>query len=88
MTQPPDYNTATTQRAQELGTLISLAETVGGAGDLLDMLGAVRLVELQAGNARRAIVTEARAAGHTWQELGDALGVSRQAAQERFGGTR
>ncbi|GLY43914.1 hypothetical protein Amsp01_099370 [Amycolatopsis sp. NBRC 101858] len=33
----------------------------------------------------RDAVDEARAAGHTWQELGDLLGTSRQAAFQRFG---
>ena len=35
--------------------------------------------------ALRLSVDQARAAGHTWQELGDVLGVSRQAAFQRFG---
>lgn len=34
----------------------------------------------------RAAVCRARDEGATWQELGDALGISRQAAQQRFGG--
>ncbi len=33
----------------------------------------------------RGAVDAARAAGHTWQELGDLLGTSRQAAFQRFG---
>jgi hypothetical protein len=32
----------------------------------------------------RATVAAARAAGVSWRGIGDALGVSRQAAQERF----
>jgi Protein of unknown function (DUF3887) len=35
--------------------------------------------------ALRDTVDAARAAGHTWQELGDLLGTSRQAAFQRFG---
>jgi hypothetical protein len=35
--------------------------------------------------ALRDTVEAARAAGHTWQELGDLLGTSRQAAFQRFG---
>ena len=38
-----------------------------------------------AGAALRLSVELARAAGRTWQELGDVLGVSRQAAFQRFG---
>ena len=33
----------------------------------------------------RDTVDEARVAGHTWQEIGDLLGTSRQAAFQRFG---
>ncbi|MEV6646356.1 DUF3887 domain-containing protein [Amycolatopsis sp. NPDC051371] len=33
----------------------------------------------------RDAVDAARAAGHTWQEIGDLLGTSRQAAFQRFG---
>ena len=79
------YNEATAARAAALDTLIELTGNVGStSGDLLDMLGRIRLVELAADQARRAIVAEARADGSTWQEIGDALGTSRQAAQERF----
>lgn len=35
--------------------------------------------------ALRVSVERARSAGHTWQEIGDLLGVSRQAAFQRFG---
>lgn len=34
----------------------------------------------------RASVQRARDEGATWQEIGDALGITRQAAQQRFGG--
>jgi hypothetical protein len=36
-------------------------------------------------DALRAAVERARAAGRTWQEIGDLLGTSRQAAFQRFG---
>ena len=35
--------------------------------------------------ALQQCVDRARSAGHTWQEIGDALGTSRQAAFQRFG---
>ncbi|MGH3624269.1 MAG: hypothetical protein ACRDQ5_21195, partial [Sciscionella sp.] len=35
--------------------------------------------------AMRAAVEDAREAGHTWQEIGNVLGTSRQAAFQRFG---
>lgn len=80
-----DYNTTTVARAGALDVLIGCAEGIVNSGDILDMIGAVRLVELAAAQARRAIVAEARAEGRTWEEIGDALGTSRQAAHERFG---
>jgi hypothetical protein len=85
MTKTPDFNTATLNRASSLDALIGFAESIGSRDDLLDMLGSVRLVELAAAQARSAIVNEARASGYTWEEIGDALGTSRQAAQQRFG---
>jgi hypothetical protein len=51
-------------------------------------LAAIRLArELRslADGALRVTVDRARAAGNTWQEIGDALGTTRQAAFQRFG---
>ncbi len=51
-------------------------------------LDAVRLASRMAATAAAALrlsVERARDAGRTWQELGDVLGVSRQAAFQRFG---
>lgn len=79
------FNDTTIARAQALETLIAASEGVARAEDYGDMIGAVRFVELAADQARRAVVAEARAAGTTWQEIGDALGVTRQAAEARFG---
>ncbi len=33
----------------------------------------------------QTFVSDARNAGHTWQEIGELLAISRQAAQQRFG---
>jgi DNA invertase Pin-like site-specific DNA recombinase len=40
---------------------------------------------VDAENKLRQVVEEARAAGATWADIGDALGVSRQAVYKRFG---
>lgn len=53
-------------------------------GDLANALGAIRLVELAAAQARRATVEKMRSQGASWEKIGDALGISRQAAHERF----
>ena len=82
-----DFNSATVARSAALGQLADFAQTVGAADTLMDMLGRLRLVELFADQARRAIATEARASGFTWSEIGDACGLTKQGAQQRFGGS-
>lgn len=80
------------------GRLAGLARSLGAAGDQESSTGAgspaapgLRAVRIAtelaatAAVALRLAVEDARAAGRTWQELGDVLGVSRQAAFQRFG---
>ncbi len=40
---------------------------------------------LEAQESLRAAVDRARAGGHTWQEIGEVVGTTRQAAFQRFG---
>lgn len=75
-------------RTLESLTSSTVTNLTRGNVDLLDTLGALRLVELAAERARRAVVAQARAEGITWQELADTLAVSRQAVQQRYGTTR
>ena len=84
MSTADTFNTATNKRAEALDTLIRSAERIGDADDYGDMIGCVRLVELAAEQARRTIIAEARASGESWQQIADALGVSKQAAWERY----
>ncbi len=58
------------------------AETAAGIQRVKD---AARHLE-RAESDLRASVARARERGATWQQVGDALGISRQAAHERFGG--
>ncbi len=51
----------------------------------LAALGAARTLRTSLQAYEHALVDEARARGHTWQEIGDTLGVRRQSAHERFG---
>jgi len=67
--------TAATSRFIEIWTLDDPLASVDAAKDL------ARTAE----NTLRAAVDRARAAGRTWQEIGDLLGTSRQAAFQRFG---
>ncbi|TLF78014.1 DUF3887 domain-containing protein [Nonomuraea sp. KC401] len=50
----------------------------------LDAVAAAHALARLVDHAMRAEVARARTAGHTWQEIGDVLGSSRQAAFQRF----
>jgi len=50
---------------------------------LVHLANVNRDAETQAVN-RRSIVAEARAFGATWQQIGDALGITRQIAHKRY----
>ena len=47
----------------------------------LALAGRAREVDVLAGQVLRLCVQQSRDAGHTWQEIGDLLGVTRQAIQ-------
>ncbi len=66
--------------AVRLADALAEPETVG-----LDAVVAAREVAQRGEDAMREAVGRARAAGVTWQEIGDVLGTSRQAAFQRFG---
>jgi Protein of unknown function (DUF3887) len=62
----------------------------GGGGTLgeaqpLDLVANARRTVDVAQEQLRDAVDRARAAGHTWQEIGEVLGTTRQAAFQRFG---
>ena len=46
---------------------------------------ALSTIELEAKKVLAEMVAEAREANHTWAQIAEALGVTRQAAQARFG---
>lgn len=54
-------------------------------GDILERLFAAATLRSQTDEVLAAIAADARAAGHTWIELGQVLGVTKQAVQKRFG---
>ena len=67
-----------------LDLLDHLADTYSPT-DLLDTLATYRAhVE----DAIHLAVVQARAEGMTWEQVGDLLGVTRQAAQQRYGAER
>jgi hypothetical protein len=65
-----------------------LAEQVGNPSaspSYLDLIGGAKSAAELSDQVLRLCVQQARDAGHTWQEIGDLLGVTRQAAFQRFG---
>jgi hypothetical protein len=57
-------------------------------GQVMRAIAATRSLDMVVEDTLRALVDQARAAGHTWAEIGDLLRVSRQAAFQRFGAAR
>ena len=57
-------------------------------GQVMRAIAATRSLDMIVDDTLRALVEQARAAGHTWAEIGELLHVSRQAAFQRFGGDR
>jgi hypothetical protein len=57
-------------------------------GHVMRAIAATRSLDMVVEDTLRALVEQARAAGHTWAEIGGLLRVSRQAAFQRFGGGR
>ena len=57
-------------------------------GQVMRAIAATRSLDMVVEDTLRALVDQARAAGHTWAEIGALLHVSRQAAFQRFGGGR
>lgn len=87
----PNRSEADSLLAAELGeTAAALADALrhGDARHVPAELNTVRIaarMRAVADSALQQCVDRARSAGHTWQEVGDALGTSRQAAFQRFG---
>jgi hypothetical protein len=64
-----------------------LVRALDGSGTVspLDVVTAARELSAAAADALQAAVDRARAAGHSWREIGDVLDTTRQAAFQRFG---
>jgi hypothetical protein len=54
-------------------------------GQVMRAIAATRSLEMIVQDTLRTLVEQARAAGHTWAEIGELLHVTRQAAFQRFG---
>lgn len=53
--------------------------------DLLDTIKSVNTSIQMCREDINRLVTQARQEGHTWKQIGDALGITRQAAHQRYG---
>jgi hypothetical protein len=79
--------------AMMLATNVQLVADVlradeGAGGQVMRAVAATRSLSMIVEDTLHALVAQARAAGHTWAEIGEVLRVSRQAAFQRFGGGR
>jgi len=86
MVDPPRSLTDLSNSLAEQGSV--LARAVGSplaSPAYLDLIRCARGVNDLAEQVLRLCVQQSRDAGHTWQEIGDLLGVTRQAAFQRFG---
>ncbi|WP_062436921.1 DUF3887 domain-containing protein [Herbidospora daliensis] len=61
------------------------ARVLTTGGDWADSIGHAMGMQAAADDVVRAVVQQARQSGATWQVIGDALGVTRQAAFQRYG---
>jgi hypothetical protein len=78
--------TASTERLAALARLLADAAATRLTPPMhLSFVRQARDVDAQAEQVLKLTVQLARESGHTWQEVGDLLGVSRQAAFQRFG---
>jgi hypothetical protein len=75
----------TSRLEAQVSALTHNARSPLAAPDYLDLVRRAQDVDDLAQQALRLCVEQSRDAGHTWQEIGDLLGVTRQAAFQRFG---
>jgi hypothetical protein len=70
----------------QLAVDVLRADEDDARGQVMRAIAATRSLDMIVQDTLRALVDQARAAGHTWAEIGELLHVSRQAAFQRFGG--
>jgi hypothetical protein len=76
----PVYSLHFSQAAAEASYLLRVTK------EPLVAIRALSTIEVEAKKILAEMVEEARKANHTWAQVAEALGVSRQAAQARYGG--
>jgi hypothetical protein len=81
---PGSFTVTGQQLYRRLGQLLA-TPVLRGENDPLELVRAAHDVQDQAEALMTAAVQQAREAGRTWQEIGEVLGVSRQAVFQRYG---
>ena len=76
----PVYSLHFSQAAAEASYLLRITK------EPLIAIRALATIEVEARKVLVEMVEEARKSNHTWAQIAEALGVTRQAAQARFGG--
>jgi Protein of unknown function (DUF3887) len=82
---PPSIPALSALLAEQVSVLTAAAGSPLTPPAYLDLVRRAHDVDVLAGQVLRLCVQQCRDAGHTWQEIGDLLGVTRQAAFQRFG---
>jgi len=77
-------NPCATAICQDILTDVTVLDLDQLPSDPLDALRELSRRESELGRLRREVIGSARAAGATWEEVGAALGMSRQAAWEYY----
>jgi hypothetical protein len=85
MTGSPSLPALSAVLAEHASALAAAAGSPLPPAACLDLVRHAQDVDVLAGQVLRLCVQQCRDAGRTWQEIGDLLGVTRQAAFQRFG---
>ncbi|MFI9604331.1 DUF3887 domain-containing protein [Streptomyces sp. NPDC004069] len=85
MTDSLPLTSLSARLAEHASTLASAVGSPLAPPAYLDLVRHARDVDTLAEQVLKLCVQQCRDAGHTWQEVGDLLGVTRQAAFQRFG---
>jgi hypothetical protein len=80
-----DLTALSSSMAEQATALAQGAGNPSASLACLDMVRSARRIEDLAEQVLKLCAQQSRDAGHTWRELGDLLGVTRQAAFQRFG---
>ncbi|MGH3534657.1 MAG: DUF3887 domain-containing protein [Pseudonocardiaceae bacterium] len=82
---PPSLTALSALLAEQASVLAASVGSPLTPPAYLDLVRRCQHVDVLAEQVLKLCVAQCRDAGHTWQEIGDVLGVTRQAAFQRFG---